>query len=134
MNVRSLLVACAAVTGLAGIALAEPTAPTPTPAEQEMPARDAEKWITFFDKLVTTVVDSAGACDRMATNVTSVIDANKDAIAIARTAKQQGKKLPAAAQARMVDGVKRMVPSMQKCGQDQRVRSAFARLDLNRKG
>lgn len=130
MNVRSLLLACAAVTGLAGAAMAD----TPMPAEQEMPPADAEKWISFFDKLVTTVVDSSGACDKMATNVTAVIDANKDAIAVARTAKQQGKKLPASAQARMVDGVKRMMPGMQKCGQDQKVRSAFAKLDLNRKG
>jgi hypothetical protein len=99
-----------------------------------MPAADVQKWITFFDKLVTTVVDSAGACDRMATGVNTLVDANGEAIAIARAAKQQGKKLPHAAQTRMIEGVKKMVPGMQKCGHDQKVRAAFAKLDLNRKG
>lgn len=128
MNVRSFLVACAAVTGLAGAAVAD------TPAQQEMPSADAEKWMTFFDKLVTTVVDSAATCDKMAARINAIVDANKDAIAIARTARQHGKKLPADMQARMVEGVKKMVPGMQRCGQDQKVRAAFAKLDLNRKG
>ncbi|NVB78079.1 MAG: hypothetical protein HOV81_06755 [Kofleriaceae bacterium] len=128
MNVRTFLVACAAVTGLAGAAVAD------TPAQQEIPAADAEKWMTFFDKLVTTVVDSASTCDKLAVNVNALADANKDAIAIARTAKQQGQKLPADKQARMIEGVKKMVPGMQRCGHDQKVRAAFAKLDLNRKG
>lgn len=129
MNVRALLFACFASVGLAGVVHAD----TPR-AQQEMPAADAAKWMTFFDKLVVTVVGSEGACDKMATGVTSLVDANQDAIAIARAAKQQGKKLPAAAQTRMIEGVKKMVPGMQKCSHDQKVRAAFAKLDLNRRG
>lgn len=128
MNVRSFLVACATVAGLAGVAVAD------TPSPHEMPAADAEKWMTFFDKLVTTVVESAGACDKMASKVNAIVEANRDAIAIARTARQEGQKLPADKQARMIEGVKKMVPGMQRCGQDQKVRAAFAKLDLNRKG
>lgn len=126
MTVRSFLVACIAVVGFAGVAQAD------TP-QQEMPAADAEKWMTFFDKLVTTVADSV-TCEKMATNVNAVVEANRDAIEIARAAKQRGTKLPADMQTRMVEGVKKMVPGMQRCGHDHKVRAAFAKLDLNRKG
>ena len=113
---------------------ATPTPATPSEPEVEMPKADAAKWMTFFDKLVNTVVASEGSCDKLATNVSNVIDANKDAITVARNAKQKNMKLPAEAQTKMVEGVKKMVPSMQKCGQDEKVRTAFAKLDLNRKG
>lgn len=112
-----------------GLANADEAAP-PT----EMSAADTTKWIGFFDKLVSTVVATSSApCDRMATDVNVVIDANKDAIDVARTAHAAGKKLPLPAQQRMMEGVKKMVPAMQRCGNDAKVRAAFARLDLTRK-
>ena len=100
----------------------------------EMPAADVSKWLGFFDKLVTTVAGSNGTCEKMAADVNIVIDANKDAVAVARRAHAQGKKLPIAAQERMMVGVKKMVPGIQKCGQHDKVRAAFTRLDLTRKG
>ena len=101
------------------------------PPATEMPPNDVTKWLSFFDKLVTTVVDTQRACDKMATDVSSVMDTNKDAIAVAKEAKASGKKLPPDAKAKMVDGVKKMMPGMQNCGHNEKVRAAFAKLDLN---
>ena len=114
---------------------AAPPRPTPAPANGEMSAGDVTKWLAFFDKLVVVVVKAQGEpCDKMAAEVSTLIDANQPAINIARNARATGKKLPPAAQERMVEGVKKMVPAMQKCGQHDKVRAAFAKLDLNRKG
>lgn len=109
------------------------TAQGDAPPAQTMTASEVTKWITFFDKLVDTVVKDQSACDKMAVDVNAVVDANKDAIAVAKAAKQQGRKLPPDAQQKMVDGVKKMLPGMQNCGQNEKVRGAFAKLDLNRK-
>jgi hypothetical protein len=98
----------------------------------EMAPADVTRWLTFFDGLVVTVV-KAPSCDKLASDVSVLVDQNKDAVAIARAARAQGKKLPQAAQEHMLEGVKKMVPAMQKCGQHDKVRAAFAKLDLNRK-
>ena len=100
---------------------------------QEMSAADTTKWITFFDKLVTTVVKSSGACDKMASDVNRLVDANQDAVAVAKAAHAAGRRLPQSAQQHMMEGVKKMVPNLQKCGTDDKVRAAFAKLDLTRK-
>lgn len=103
-------------------------------APDEMSEAETAKWLTFFDKLVTTVVRTSSApCEKMASGVNTVIDANRDAIAVARAAHAAGKKLPQEAQEHMLEGVKQMVPAMQRCGTDGKVRAAFARLDLTRK-
>lgn len=100
----------------------------------EMSQTDTTKWLAFFDKLVATVVNASSApCDKMATDVNAVIDANQDAIALARSAHAAGRKLPQPAQEHMMVGVKKMVPAMQRCGSDDKVRAAFAKLDLTRK-
>jgi len=115
--------------GAIGAAFADaPTAPMPT---AEMAPADVQKWLTFFDKLVNTVVNTQSTCDKMATDVNAVMDTNKDAITLAKKAKAQGKKLPADAKAKMLDGVKKMMPGMQNCGSNDKVRAAFAKLDLN---
>lgn len=110
----------------AGVASAEAKPPEMAPA-------DVSKWLAFFDKLVDAVATSNGTCEKLAADVNIVVDANKDAVAVARRAHSQGKKLPVAAQERMLAGVKRMVPGMQKCGQHEKVRAAFGKLDLTRK-
>jgi hypothetical protein len=101
---------------------------------QEMSAADTTRWLTFFDALVSTVVKaSSSPCAKMASDVNQVIDANPDAIALAKTAHAAGRRLPQSAQQHMMEGVKRMVPGLNKCGQDDKVRAAFAKLDLTRK-
>jgi hypothetical protein len=102
-----------------------------TPA-REMSAADTQQWIRFFDKLVDTVV-KVSTCDKMAADVNKLVAANQDAIATAKAAHAAGRKLPQAAQQHMMEGVKKMVPGLQKCGQDNKVRAAFAKLDLTRK-
>lgn len=110
-----------------GIANADDKKPT------EMSQAEVTKWLRFFDKLVATVVKtSSGPCDKMAAQVNSVIDANQDAIAVARAAHAAGRKLPQPAQNHMMEGVKKMVPGMQRCGTDDKVRAAFVKLDLTR--
>jgi hypothetical protein len=129
LTLRSLVLLVGLCVSALGLANADEAKPT-----TEMSAADTTKWIGFFDKLVSAVVSTSSApCDRMATDVNAVIDANKDAIEVARAAHASGRKLPLPAQQRMMEGVKKMVPAMQRCGSDARVRAAFARLDLTRK-
>lgn len=101
-------------------------------APKEMPPGDVSKWLAFFDKLVVTVTKDQ-TCDRMAADVSTLVDQNKPVIAIAKNARATGQKLPEAAQQHMLEGVKKMVPAMQKCAQHDRVRAAFAKLDLDRR-
>jgi hypothetical protein len=139
----SLLTGVGTAGGVGGIAVlgvaaahAEPAAKQPDkqPATKQMSDADVTRWLAFFDKLVATVAKPSASCDKLAVDVSVVIDQNKDAIEIARTARASGKKLPEAAQQHMLEGVKKMVPAMQKCGQHDKVRAAFAKLDLNRRG
>lgn len=101
-------------------------------APKEMPPGDVSRWLAFFDKLVVTVTKGQ-TCDRMAADVSSLVDQNKPVIAIAKNARATGQKLPEAAQQHMLEGVKKMVPAMQKCAQHDKVRAAFAKLDLDRR-
>lgn len=136
-SLSSLLVAAGMLLGPAlvpdgrrpGVVHADAPATTTT----EMAPAEVTRWLAFFDKLVDTVVRDERACDKMASDVNTLMDANRDAIAIARNAKAQGKKLPADAKQRMVEGVKKMLPGMQNCGTNDKVRTAFAKLDLNRR-
>jgi hypothetical protein len=115
------------VVALLGTVASADTAP------QQMAPADVAVWISFWDKLVTTVVQSNATCDKVATDVSSLIDKHRDAVAIAKTARAQGHKLPESAQQHMLEGVKKMVPVMQKCGQHDKVRAAFAKLDVTRR-
>jgi hypothetical protein len=119
-----------AVLGSAGSLAAVARADT-VPAE--MAAADVTRWLAFWDKLVVTVVEAQASCDKVATDVSALVDKNRDAVAIAKTAHAQGLKLPEAAQQHMLVGVKKMIPAMQKCGQHENVRAAFAKLDVTRK-
>jgi hypothetical protein len=123
---RSILVVVAVASPSASVRAQPPTQP-PT---QEMPASDVTKWLGFFDKLVDAVVRNETSCDKMAAEVTSVIDANRDSLTIARTARSEHKKLPESAQQHMLDGVKKMGPGIEKCGDNEKVKNAFAKLEV----
>ena len=114
---------------LAGAALAQPPAKT----ADEMPASDVARWMSFFDKLVTAVVANEADCDKMAGDVSKTIDQNRQAIVVAKQARDANKKLPIAAQQKMLDGVKKMGPGIQKCGERDNVKVAFSKLDVSRK-
>ena len=116
------------------LVLALATAPAIAQPDKQAPAEvtpsDAHAWITAFDKIVDTVVANREDCTKMASSLNTVIDANQDAIKIARDAKAKGKKLPASAQQHMLDGMRRMVAALDKCGTDEKVAAAFKRIDL----
>ena len=122
-----------------GVMFAFALSATPAMAqpEQQAPAEvtlnEAHAWITLFDKIVDTVVANKADCTKMAGSLNAVIDVNQDAIKIARDAKTKGKKLPTAAQQHMLDGMRRMVGALDKCGRDEKVAGAFKRIDLGRR-
>jgi hypothetical protein len=114
------------VFALAGAAQAQPTAKI----AEEVPAADVTRWLGFFDKLVHAVEINAQACDKMASDVGAVIDSNQASIALARDAREKGKKLPRSAQEHMLDGVRRMGPGIEHCAENEKVKAAFGKLDL----
>lgn len=99
----------------------------------EVPAEQAHKWVALFDKLVEGVVTDRNDCENMAAHITGLAVANQDTIAMAREARAAGKHLPPAAQQHMLDGMRRMVSALDKCGHDDKVAEAFRRLDLGRR-
>jgi hypothetical protein len=99
-------------------------------APAEVTPNEARSWLLLFDKIVDTVVADKDDCTKMAADLNAVVDSNQETIAMARDAKAKGKKLPQAAQQRMVDGARRMVGALDKCGRDEKVAAAFKRIDL----
>jgi hypothetical protein len=119
-----------AIALAAGTAAAQPDKQAPA----EVTPSEAAAWLTMFDKVVDTVVANKDDCTKMASDLNKVIDANQDTIKIAREAKAKGKRLPQSAQQRMLDGMRRMVGALDKCGSNDKVGAAFKRIDLgNRK-
>ena len=108
----------------------ERKAQEPKQAPAEVTPTEAQAWITLFDKVVDAVVANREDCTKMASGINVVVDANQQTIAMAKDAKAKGKKLPASAQQHMVDGARKMMGSLDKCGRDQQVGAAFARIDL----
>lgn len=96
----------------------------------EVSADQAQKWVALFDKLVDSVVTDRNDCEHMAAHITGLAVANQETIAMARDAKAHGKHLPASSQQHMLDGMRRMVGALDKCGKDEKVAEAFRRLDL----
>ena len=93
-------------------------------------AADMKKFMAFFDKIVDTVVADQDSCPKMATDLNKVIDANKDVLEMAKKYADSKKKMPPEMQKHMQEQVGRMMPGIQKCGQDKGVQAAFARLDV----
>ena len=89
---------------------------------------DVAKWLAFFDKIVDKVVADKDSCPTMAKDVNALVDANKDLLEKANAAVAAGKKLPEDAQKHMMDSAKKMMPAMQKCGNDKDVQAAFMRM------
>jgi hypothetical protein len=116
------------------IVLALCAAPALAAPDKQAPAEvtpsEAKAWLALFDKIVDAVVANRDDCTKMATDLNALVDANQQAIAVARDAKAKGKKLPASAQQHMLDGMRRMVAALDKCGRDDKVSAAFKRIDL----
>jgi hypothetical protein len=99
-------------------------------APAEVTPNEARSWLALFEKVVDAVVTNREDCAKMSTGLNAVIDSNQETIAMARDAKAKGKRLPAAVQQQMVDGMHKMVASLDKCARDEKVGAAFRRLDL----
>ena len=99
-------------------------------SNNEVPAEQAKQWVALFDKVVDGVVTDRNDCEHMAAHITGLAVANQQTIAMAREARAEGKHLPVAAQQHMLDGMRRMVRALDKCGRDEKVAEAFRRLDL----
>jgi hypothetical protein len=108
----------------------EPKAQEPKQAPAEVTPNEARSWIMLFDKVVDSVVANREDCAKMAGEINVVVDANKSTITMAKDAKAKGKKLPQSAQQHMMDGARRMMGALDKCGRDEKVGAAFARIDL----
>jgi len=115
------------VLALAGVATA---ADEPKQAPAEVTPGEAKAWMELFDKVVDAVVINKDDCSKMARSLNAVVDANQPTIAMARDAKAKGKKLPTSAQQHLLEGMRRMVGSLDKCGRDTQVGAAFKRIDL----
>jgi len=102
----------------------------PKQAPAEVTPNEARAWMDLFDKVVDTVVVNKDDCTKMASDLNAVVDANQSTIAMARDAKAKGKKLPQAVRQHMLDGARRMLGALEKCGRDAKVGAAFRRIDL----
>jgi hypothetical protein len=116
-----------AVAFASATAAAEPDKQAPA----EVTPSEAKSWMSLFDKVVDTVVARRDDCGKMASGINEVVDANQQTIAMARDAKAKGKRLPASAMQQMAEGARRMVAALDKCGRDEKVGAAFARMDLS---
>ncbi len=110
----------------AGIASADAPKTATSPASSD----DVKKFLVFFDKLVDAVVADKDNCPKMAKDVNALIDANKAVLDAAKKAKEEGKQLPDDARQHVMESAKKMMPAMQKCGNDKDVNAAFGRLEM----
>ncbi|HLL20706.1 MAG TPA: hypothetical protein VK427_01170 [Kofleriaceae bacterium] len=134
--VRSLFLTAA----LVGTASAQ--APTPAPKKApttekapvetkkaELPAKDTEEFLAFFNKFVDTVVAAKEDCAKMTKDVNALIDANQPMIKKIQEAKAANKDLPQTAKDKMMSRVKEMMPAMNKCGADPNFQAAMKRME-----
>ncbi len=96
----------------------------------EVKASDTKAWLDVFDKIVDAVVMHRADCRTMAGDLEAIITVSQPTIRAVRDAKAAGKKLPQSAAQHMIDGSRRMIASLDKCGRDEKVSAAFARIDL----
>jgi len=102
----------------------------PRVSETTMKPAAVAKWLAFFDKLVDAVVADQDSCERMATDVGTVIESNRDSLALAHAARARHERLPEDAQQHMLEGVRRMEPGIENCGANDHVKAAFAKLEV----
>jgi hypothetical protein len=122
---QTLFLALALTTTVASADTAAPKKDAPAAN-----SADVKRFLAFFDKLVDIVVADKDSCPKMAKDVNALIDSNKELLEMARKASEDGKKLPDDAQKHMSESAKKMMPAMQKCGNDKDVQAAFGRLDM----
>jgi len=91
---------------------------------------DIKKFIDFFDKAADVAVKDQDACPKMGSDLSALIDANKDVIDTAKKAVAAGKKLPPDAMKHVQDTAQRMAPAIGKCHDNKDVQTAIVRMNV----
>lgn len=119
---RMKALAFAIVTTLSHAAFAE---------SKNEPVSDAEaqRYLAFFDQVVTTVSATKDNCPKMAGDLTKLFDQNTKVIEEASKAKEAGKQLPKAYDQRIKAGAVKLFEDLKTCKDDDAVRGVFKRFD-----
>lgn len=128
MKLRNALV-CSALFFSSAVAMAD-KAPAP-PAKVEVSKADAEKFMTFFNKLIDVIVANADDCTKMAAGINAHFDANAALLKEMNSPEMKKKDLPKEYKDKMnARAQKDMMPALQKknCMSDKGVGAAMERL------
>jgi hypothetical protein len=102
------------------------------PKAEEIAQADADKYFAFFNKLADAIIANKDNCQRMASAINTIVDANQDIIKKVAEAQSAGKKLPKALEEKMAARTREMIPAMNKCGADPEVKAAIKRIDTGK--
>ena len=115
----------------------KPAAPAPAPAEKKelVPDAEAQRFVAFFDKLVSIVVATQEDCVKMATGINGHIDANQALIKEMNDPKNKTRELAPAIKEKIQKKVRdELTPAItKKCSTDKGVEAAFNRMGAGRK-
>ena len=148
--IAATIIAMIITLGAGSVAFAEPAAKPPADKKADKPAADktdktdkkeilsdaeAQKFVAFFDKLVSIVVANKDDCAKMAAGVNAHIDANQALMSQMNDAKNQNKDLPAAVKEKLEKKFKdEFLPALTaKCGKDKTVQAAIERMGAPKK-
>lgn len=109
-------------------------APAAAPKKDLVSDADAQKFLAFFDKLVSIVVTNQDDCTKMAAGLNGHMDANQPLIKAANDARSANKDLPPPVKEKIEKKAKEeFVPALtKKCAQDQGVQNALMRMGPKR--
>jgi hypothetical protein len=93
-------------------------------------ASDVRSFVAFFGEVTNVLVADKDSCSKMASDLNAVFDANRRVLEAAKKAREEGKKLPAEAQKRIIEDTARWGPALQKCSTDQGVQAALTRMQM----
>jgi hypothetical protein len=96
--------------------------------ETPLSADDTRKLIAFFDELVDQAVKNQADCRALAASVDGVITRHRETVEQSWAWKKDKKVLPKDAEQRMDQRSKEMVGALQRCWNDDGVKTAFKRM------
>ena len=92
-------------------------------------AADLERFVSWFEKLADQVTADKTDCTKVATDINTSIDSNKDLMDKAKAARAAGKQMPKPQMDRMIAAGQKMGQALgAKCGNDKGVQAAVQRL------
>ncbi|MBV8758838.1 MAG: hypothetical protein JO257_16235 [Deltaproteobacteria bacterium] len=94
------------------------------PDPVEVADADTTRVVNFFDALVATTIRDSKSCDKMASEVNALIDANVEVVALSHRLKNSAEWLTT----HLNNGLARLKPAVQRCASSDLVKAAFQRL------